>query len=124
LDRVLVAGGAGYIGSHACKAHFVKMNLSGQTSIRVDAHWCSQAQAVANMAEFALPDMILREEQLADMLPVLAGSAGCANSVDFEPTAQPTQFFDLADIYYADVENAVHDAYQRDYLMFGFESWG
>lgn len=105
-------------------AHFVKMNLSGQTSIRVDAHWCSQAQAVANMAEFALPDMILREEQLADMLPLLAGSAGRANAVEFEPIAQQTQFFDLADIYDAEVESAIHDAYQRDYLMFGFESWG
>jgi hypothetical protein len=24
----------------------------------------------------------------------------------------------------AEVESAVQDAYQRDYLMFGFESWG
>lgn len=29
------------------------------------------------MAEFAHPDMPLREDQLAEMLPILAISAGC-----------------------------------------------
>jgi hypothetical protein len=104
-------------------AQFVKMNLSGQTSIRVDAHWCSQSQAIANMAEFALPDMILREDQLIDVLPTLAASAGCENIPTFETQAAPNLFFDLSEIYNADVESAVYDAYQRDYLMFGFTNW-
>ncbi|WP_439141628.1 nodulation protein NodH [Planktotalea sp.] len=105
-------------------AQFIKMNLSGQTSIRVDAHWCSQSQAIANMAEFALPDMVLREDQLSEMLPILALSAGCetAPAPDLDPHAP--MFFTLSDIYDAEVESAVQDAYQRDYLMFGFESWG
>ena len=104
-------------------AQFVKMNLSGQTSIRVDAHWCSQAQAISNMSEFALPDMILREDQLGEMLPLLAHSAGVegANAPDLTP--QKPLFFSLADIYDAEVEEAVQDAYQRDYLMFGFDRW-
>lgn len=105
-------------------AQFVKMNLSGQTSIRVDSHWCSQAQAITNMAEFALPDMILREDQLAEMLPILAISAGCENAPVPELEAADPMFFSLADIYDSEVESAVHDAYQRDYMMFGFESWG
>lgn len=104
-------------------AQFIKLNLSGQTSIRVDAHWCSQTQAIANMGEFALPDMILREEQLQDMLPVLAGLVG----VDAVPLPEPEtvegQYFALDDIYDAEIEAAVHDAYQRDYLMFGFQNW-
>ena len=104
-------------------ALFVKMNLSGQTSIRVDAHWCSQAQAISNMAEFALPDMILREDQLAEMLPILAISAGCEEVPAVDMTQDAPLFFELADIYNADIESAVHDAYQRDYLMFGFSIW-
>ena len=105
-------------------AQFVKMNLSGQTSIRVDAHWCSQSQAIANMADFALPDMVLREDQLAEMLPILALSAGCETAPAPDLEAQEPMFFNLSDIYDAEVESAVQDAYQRDYLMFGFESWG
>jgi LPS sulfotransferase NodH len=105
-------------------AQFVKMNLSGQTSIRVDAHWCSQSQAIANMADFALPDMVLREDQLAEMLPILALSVGCETAPAPDLEAQEPMFFNLSDIYDAEVESAVQDAYQRDYLMFGFESWG
>lgn len=76
------------------------------------------------MAEFALPDMVLREDQLSEMLPILALSAGCekAPAPDLDPHAP--MFFTLSDIYDAEVESAVQDAYQRDYLMFGFESWG
>lgn len=104
-------------------AQFIKLNLSGQTSIRVDAHWCSQTQAIANMGEFALPDMILREEQLQDMLPVLAGLVGVDAVPLPEPAAVEGQYFALDDIYDAEIEAAVHDAYQRDYLMFGFQNW-
>ena len=104
-------------------AQFVKMNLSGQTSIRVDAHWCSQAQAISNMAEFALPDMVVREDQMAEMLPILAISAGVEAPQIPDLTPEDPLFFNLADIYDAEVEDAVQDAYQRDYLMFGFESW-
>ncbi|MGB7319391.1 MAG: sulfotransferase family 2 domain-containing protein [Planktotalea sp.] len=104
-------------------AQFVKMNLSGQTSIRVDAHWCSQAQAVSNMGEFALPDMILREDQLDQMLPVLAMSAGVEEPAPYVSTSNAERFFDLGDVYNDEIESAVRDAYQRDYLMFGYENW-
>lgn len=104
-------------------AQFVKMNLSGQTSIRVDAHWCTQSQAISNMGEFALPDMVLREDQMAEMLPILAISAGCENAPALEQSDQDPLFFDLADVYNDEIESAVQDAYQRDYLMFGFSSW-
>ena len=104
-------------------AQFVKMNLSGQTSIRVDAHWCTQAQAISNMAEFALPDMIIREDQMIDMLPILALGAGVKEAKAPDMTPLDPLFFNLTDFYDAEVEEAVQDAYQRDYLMFGFENW-
>jgi len=33
------------------------------------------------------------------------------------------RFFALEDIYDEEVESAVQDAYQCDYLMFSFDSW-
>ena len=67
--------------------------------------------------------MILREDQLAEMLPILAISADCdASPVPDLETPAPA-FFALENIYDEEVESAVQDAYQRDYLMFGFDNW-
>jgi hypothetical protein len=32
--------------------------------------------------------------------------------------------FELANIYDSEIESAAQAAYQRDYMMFGFKSWG
>ena len=103
-------------------AKFVKMNLNGQTSIRVDAHWCTQAQAVSNMGDFALPDMIIREDEMSAALPALAQSVGATSKA---PDAAPLddRFFALEDIYTDHIEQAVADTYSRDYVMFGFSRW-
>ncbi len=97
---------------------FVKANLSGQTAVRVDNAWASQAHIVQGLADFAAPDLILRETALASELGVLAGLVG-----QDSPTVQPdpTNFrYALADIYNDEVEAAVRDVYQKDYLAFGF----
>lgn len=101
---------------------FLKGNLAGQTSIRVDAAWCSQAQAVAGFAEFCLPDRIIREEDLTEEL---AGLARAVGKTDLPPLAeaQPDQPFALSEIYDARIEKLAADAYQRDYVMFGFSNW-
>ncbi|MEP5155317.1 sulfotransferase family 2 domain-containing protein, partial [Planktotalea sp.] len=104
-------------------ASFVKMNLSGQTSIRIDAHWCSQSQAISNMGDFALPDMVLREDQLEHMLSMLAMSAGMSDVAVPGLQEPKARFFELSEVYNKDIESAVRDAYQRDYLMFGFADW-
>ncbi len=51
---------------------FLKGNLNGQTAIRVDQAWCTQAQAIQGFGEFALPDRILREDDLESGLADLA----------------------------------------------------
>lgn len=101
---------------------FLKGNLAGQTSIRVDAAWCSQAQAIAGFGEFCLPDRIIREKDLAQELADLAGAVGRVD-VPPLPEVQPDQPFSLNDIYDARIEKLAADAYQRDYVMFGFSSW-
>ncbi len=101
---------------------FLKGNLSGQTAIRVDAAWCTQSQAVAGFGELCLPDRIIREADLGAELADLA----CAVGRDDAPMVQdapPDQPFTLAQIYDDDIEALAADAYQRDYMMFGFSRW-
>lgn len=100
---------------------FLKGNLNGQTAIRVDQAWCTQAQAIQGFGEFALPDRIIREADLETDLAELAASVGATNpALGPRPATAP---FELADIYDAEIEDLTSDAYHRDYMMFGFDSW-
>jgi len=102
---------------------WVKANLSGQTAVRVDGHWASQAQCLQGMAEFTLPDMVIREHEIETYLPALAIQVGHDNPPD--PVPVPTQApYSLAEIYDDQIEALAREAYQRDYTMFGFKDWG
>jgi LPS sulfotransferase NodH len=101
---------------------FLKGNLNGQTAIRVDQAWCTQTQALQGFGEFALPDRIIREADLAGDLAQLAASVGITGS-PFATTRPQTAPFELADIYDAEIEGLASDAYQRDYMIFGFKEW-
>ena len=101
---------------------FLKQNLAGQTSIRVDPAWCSQVQALQGFGRFALPDFVLREEELPTALPEIA------TRVSGKKTAYAPQDSDgfpisLEAIYDDTLEALASSAYARDYLMFGFEPW-
>ena len=100
---------------------FLKGNLSGQTAIRVDQTWCTQAQALQGFGEFALPDRVIREADLTEELGQLAAKIGL--DMPALPHTEPDVPYQLADIYDAEIEALVQDVYQRDYMMFGFESW-
>ncbi|MGR3493734.1 nodulation protein NodH [Citreimonas sp.] len=102
---------------------FVKANLAGQTAIRVDGHWATQAQCLQGMAEFALPDMIVREAEMPAYLPALAMQTGHAAPPDPEAVATCAPF-SLAQIYDDRIEALARDAYARDYITFGFDDWG
>ncbi|MFG6578690.1 nodulation protein NodH [Sulfitobacter sp. 1A13191] len=101
---------------------FLKGNLAGQTSIRVDAAWCSQAQTIAGFGAFCLPDRILREEELASELPALAAGQGHA-AVPAVPQMVEPGPFTLGDIYDDEIEALTAEAYQKDYMTFGFSRW-
>jgi LPS sulfotransferase NodH len=100
---------------------WVKLNLSGQTSIRVDAHWASQAAVLQGFASFQGPDLVLREDRLAAGLAFLVAEVG--QSAPAVPPASPPGFAPLAAIYDATVEAAARDTYTRDYAAFGFGDW-
>lgn len=101
---------------------FLKANLSGQTAVRQDGHWATQAQCIQGMAEFTLPDMIIREDEMASYLPALAMQVGQMAPPDPVPVPN-TAPFALAEIYDDRIEQLAREAYARDYVMFGFDDW-
>ncbi|MEL6550715.1 MAG: nodulation protein NodH [Pseudomonadota bacterium] len=100
---------------------FVKMNLDGQTAVRVDASWATQAQTIQGFSEFLAPDMILREPNLGTELAMLCELIG--EEPPELPATAVTHTIPLAEIYDADLEARARDVYQRDYLTFGFADW-
>lgn len=100
---------------------WVKLNLSGQTGARVDAHWASQAAVLQGFATFQGPDIVVREDRLTEGLAFLAAEVGQSSP----PLPEPSDhgFTPLHNIYDAEVEAATRDAYARDYLAFGFADW-
>jgi LPS sulfotransferase NodH len=101
---------------------FLKLNLAGQTPIRVDAAWATQLQVLQGYAQHSLPDMILREEEIAVSLPRLAQQLGHTNPRPPEP-APVDHPFALADIHDDEIDALVSVVYQRDYIAFGFGPW-
>jgi len=102
---------------------FLRANLAGQTGIRVDAHWATQAATLEGMAQFSLPDMILREDEMQSRLPELARSVGYPDA-PAPPLPADDIPFRLADIYDDEIETLAAQVYQRDYVVFGFDRWG
>jgi len=100
---------------------FLKGNLSGQTSLKVDSIWASQTAILQGMAAFALPDRIFREEELIDGLPALADALGCG-AAPFD-MALPDEPFALSQINDSEVEHLIYDAYRKDFVNFGFAPW-
>ncbi|GGH55037.1 sulfotransferase family 2 domain-containing protein [Frigidibacter albus] len=103
-------------------ARFLKGHLAGQTSVRIDAAWASQAAVLQGFAQFAMPDLIAREDRLAEDLGHLAEAVGRPAPALPAPVAQ-TAPFALAEVMTEEIEALLREAYQRDYVAFGFGGW-
>ncbi|MDC0737675.1 nodulation protein NodH [Cognatishimia sp. SS12] len=101
---------------------FTKANLAGQTAIRQDGYWSTQASILSGFGVLAVPDMVLREDDLARDLAYLAAKVGRSDAPALG-AAEPIGPIPLAEIYDADIEALARDVYQRDYMAFGFENW-
>jgi hypothetical protein len=99
---------------------FLKGNLNGQTSLRIDGAWASQSAVISGFAQFALPDLVAREDRLAADLAYLASALALTS-----PALPPAQkaAVPIAQVYDAEIEAAARDAYARDYMTFGFADW-
>lgn len=123
--------GPGPDGSYDRRAHslaftafleFLRTNLRGQTSVRVDPNWATQTAILQGMAQFSLPDLIIREDEMPLQLGALAKQVGYPGAPPV-PVPQPDQPYALVDIYDDDIETLIADIYQRDYIMFGWDRW-
>lgn len=97
---------------------FARLMLSGQTGLRVPAPIATQSAILQGFAQFQGPDVVLREDRLDEGLDFLCREVGIpCPPFATQPGAAP---FDLARVWDRAVEAAARDAYQRDYLAFGF----
>lgn len=101
---------------------FLRANLSGQTAIRVDAQWATQAAVLEGMTQFGFPDLVVREDEMQRQLTGLARQLGYRHP----PAPQPPQHdepFALSEVYDSEIERLTREVYQRDYMTFGFGPW-
>ncbi len=100
---------------------FLKGNLAGQTSIRIDAGWASQSSLIEGAASVALPDILIREEQAVLQLSRLADDLGLS-APDYQAADADTPYA-LSEIYDAELEKLCFQTYRKDYISFGFADW-
>ena len=97
---------------------FLKANLAGQTSLRVDPAWASQTAILSGMAGVAPLDVLLREDRLDRDLPWLCDQVGLPAPAAIGPTDPHRARLDA--IFDAAVGAAVREASPRDFETFGF----
>ena len=71
---------------------FLRRNLNGQTTLATHPGWATQSEVVSGFARFGAPDMIVREDRMAEDLGFLSRAAG----IDAAPPA-PAPLPDLLD---------------------------
>jgi LPS sulfotransferase NodH len=94
----------------------VKQGLAGQTGLRVDPCWASQTAVLQGYATLRPPDVVLREDQLAEGLARLAQDMGLPEH-PYAVQPEPPPLLD------DEIQEAAREAYARDYLEFGFGPW-
>jgi LPS sulfotransferase NodH len=100
---------------------FLKLNVAGQSGLRIDPHFASQTAVLQGFAQFQGPDLVLREDSLPLGLGFLAAEIG-ATCPAIPALPDPSRDL-LAQIYDAEIETATRDAYSRDYMGYGFNDW-
>lgn len=100
---------------------FLKANVNGQTSLRVDPFWASQSAVLQAFCAVLPPDLLIREERLAEGLAFLAAEVGAAAPAPLpDPPTLPAT---LAQVWTPEMEDLCREAYARDYAAFGFGPW-
>lgn len=97
---------------------FLKRNLAGQTSFKTDPSWASQSALLQGFATLQSPDLILREDRLAEGMAFLAAEFGLPAPPPLPPQDAEDALLDT--IRDGELEEAARDAYARDYQGLGF----
>ena len=100
---------------------FLKSNLAGQTSIRIDPNWEAQHKLLTSLFSVQPIGQIIRARDFPAKASNLAETIGKPAPILNSPTETGTR---LQDIYSRRLENLARAAYAKDYRMFGFADWG
>lgn len=98
---------------------WLKLHLSGQTGQKLDPHLASQTAILQGFAQFQGPDLVIREDRLAEGLAYLGAELGLV----LPHAPAPVVPEGLAAIWCDAMEDAARDSYQRDMQGFGFGRW-
>lgn len=98
-----------------------KYMLAGRTELRILPAFATQSALIQGFAQVQSPDVVIREDRLAEGLAYLTGETGIRLSEP--PVIDLKGPFSLGSIYADDLESAARDAYGRDYEGFGFNNW-
>jgi hypothetical protein len=101
---------------------FLKGNLAGQTSVRVDQAWASQTAILQGISSVMVPQAVLHEDQMKQALPELARQVGARDIPELAGEAMPGPH-PLRSVYDGKIEQTLIDTYRRDYIGFGFTRW-
>ncbi len=101
---------------------FLAGNLGGQTSVRVDNSWATQATLLTAIGQFVIPDRIVRAESIGQELGELCRDIGISGPV-LEDGFGVSAPFALSEVVTKEINAACATAYRRDFVMFGFDSW-
>ncbi|WP_370206342.1 sulfotransferase family 2 domain-containing protein [Pararhodobacter marinus] len=103
---------------------FCRASISGQTGLQPWPIWATQTALLDGYARVISPDLVLREEDLAEDLPRLARRLGHDAPPDWTPEREgdsvPASHPALSEIRGSDITRLVRDAYGRDFDTFGF----
>ena len=101
---------------------YAKLSVAGQMGQRVSPYWASQTAVVQGFAGFQGPDLVLREDRLAEGLRFAAAEAGLKDAPP-APETDTAAIQALDAVWHPSLEDAAQDAYNRDYTGFGFTRW-
>ena len=96
---------------------FLKSNLAGQTSVRIDGQWEAQHKLLASVQTAQPVARIVKDCDFEAFASELEGSATPVSD------AQVVHPFELGEIYTKRLENLARAAYGKDYRLFGFGEW-
>lgn len=99
---------------------YARLAAGGQMGPKVDPNWASQTAVLQGFAQFQLPDLVIREERLAEGLAMLAAEMGLPMP-EVVPDTEAAAALDR--IWAPELEEAAQEAWARDYMGFGFTRW-
>ncbi len=101
---------------------FLKSNLAGQTSIRIDGLWAPQMAFVTGF-NTAVPVSLIAYEGRLDAAFRYAETMLDIERPQLEPPLQPDYEFPLDAVYTRQTENLTRKVYGMDYTRFGFDDY-